>query len=376
MSNIQENIDINYGVFKVRCENAQYNILYCAFDILNIKYKIYNLQNFSYQIRSHFFYIIVLIFLLFSTFFHAITKVQIFTVISHVFISNLKVLRKDISMKSIFTIWRTATGPLIIPMTNDYLFRALLQRNNFVLRGLIASLLHLKDSDIKSVVIANPIHLGESITDKTFILDINVILNNDTIINLELQVINEGNWKERSLSYLCRSFDQLKSGESYLAVKPAIQIGLLNFTLFEDAPEFYATYQMRNNRTNQLYSDKLKISVLDLSRVDLATEADKKYHLDDWAKLFNATTWEDLKMLAQNNEHIAEAASTIYELSEEEQIRLQCLAREDFLRTQKDRQIIQARKDAELAQKDAQIIDLEHQVASLTAELERLRTKQ
>jgi len=306
-------------------------------------------------------------------------------------------------MKSVFTMWRTAAGPLSIPMTNDYLFRALLQRNNFVLRGLIASLLHLTDSDIKSVVITNPIHLGESITDKTFILDINVILNNDTIINLELQVINQGNWKERSLSYLCRSFDQLKSGESYLAVKPAIQIGLLNFTLFEDAPEFYATYQMRNNRTNQLYSDKLRISVLDLSRIDLVTEVDQRYHLDDWAKLFNATTWEDLKMLAQNNEHIAEAASTIYELSEEEQIRLQCLAREDFLRTQKDRQIIQVRKDAELAQKkakieqldsqieqldsqiaqkdshiaqqDAQIVDLEHQVASLTAELERLRTK-
>lgn len=29
------------------------------------------------------------------------------------------------------------SGPLTIPMTNDYLFRALLQRNNKVLTGLI-----------------------------------------------------------------------------------------------------------------------------------------------------------------------------------------------------------------------------------------------
>lgn len=271
-------------------------------------------------------------------------------------------------MKSVFTMWRTATGPLSIPMTNDYLFRALLQRNNFVLRGLTASLLHRRDSDIKSVVITNPINLGECITDKTFILDINVILNNDTIINLELQVINEGNWKERSLSYLCRSFDQLKSGESYLAAKPAIQIGLLNFTLFEDAPEFYATYQMRNNRTNQLYSDKLRISVLDLSRVDLATPSDIRYHLDDWAKFFNAATWEDIKMLAQNNEYIAEAASTIYELTEEEKIRLQCQAREDFIRTQKDREYLQAQREALISEQAAQI-------NSLIAENKMLRSK-
>ena len=282
-------------------------------------------------------------------------------------------------MKSIFTMWRTATGPLSIPMTNDYLFRALLQRNNFVLRGLISSLLHRRDSDIKSVVITNPINLGECITDKTFILDINVILNNDIIINLELQIINEGNWKERSLSYLCRSFDQLKSGDNYLTVKPAIQIGLLNFTLFEDAPEFYATYQMRNKRTNQLYSDKLRISVLDLSRVDLATSSDIRYHLDDWAKFFNAATWEDIKMLAKNNEYIAEAATTVYELTKEEQIRLQCRAREDYIRTQNDRIYLMAQKDKELAEKlavieekDAQLTEKDAKIAELEAQLAKL----
>ena len=61
-------------------------------------------------------------------------------------------------------------GKLTIPMTNDYLFRALLQRNNKVLTGLIASLLHLSPSEISSVEITNPIVLGESTNDKTFSL--------------------------------------------------------------------------------------------------------------------------------------------------------------------------------------------------------------
>ena len=90
-------------------------------------------------------------------------------------------------------------GPLPIPMTNDYLFRALMQQNNRVLRALICSLLHLDDAEVSSVVISNPIELGKNIDDKTYILDIKVSLNGHTVIDLEMQVVNEGNWPERSL---------------------------------------------------------------------------------------------------------------------------------------------------------------------------------
>lgn len=153
-------------------------------------------------------------------------------------------------------------GPLAVPMTNDYLFRALLQQNNQVLKGLICSLLHLEPNQVHTVEIVNPIELGSSITDKTFILDIKVSLNNFAAIDLELQVINEHNWVDRSLSYLCRNFDTLAKGGDYQNTKPTIQIGLLNFTLFPSYPEFYATYKLLNVKNHSLYSDKLRISVL------------------------------------------------------------------------------------------------------------------
>lgn len=265
------------------------------------------------------------------------------------------------------------SGPLIIPMTNDYLFRALLQHNNAVLKGLICSLLHLLPEKVYSVEITNPIVLGTAINDKTFILDIRISLNDNNVINLELQVINQHNWVERSLSYLCRAFDSLLIGDSYLEVKPVTQIGLLNFTLFPEHPEFYATYQLLNVKDYSLYSDKLRLSVLDLTRIDLATEEDRSCQLDCWARFFKATTWEELHMLAQNNETIGEAASTVYKLTQEERIRMECEAREDYYRTQRDMQLMMKRSTEKLEKLTAENEVLSNENEALSNENDRLR---
>ena len=70
-------------------------------------------------------------------------------------------------------------------MTNDYMFRYILQKNKKVLKGLISSVLHLDSKMIKSIEITNPINLSDNVFGKNFILDIDVLLNNDTKINLE-----------------------------------------------------------------------------------------------------------------------------------------------------------------------------------------------
>lgn len=75
--------------------------------------------------------------------------------------------------------------------------------------------------------------------------------------------------------------------------------------------------------------------MLDLTKINLATEEDKHYQIDYWASHFKSTTWEELNMLAQNNEYIREASDTIYQLTKKEKIRQQCEAREDYLRRQR-----------------------------------------
>ena len=265
--------------------------------------------------------------------------------------------------------WKQATGELNIKLVNDYLFRALLQKNNRVLKGLIASLLHMKMEDIQSVIIKNEIILGKHIPDKAFILDIRVLMNDNSIINLEMQVVDQCNWVERSMSYLCRCFDNLVKGDDYINAKPVVQIGLLDYTLFPDAPEFYASYYLMNEKSHKIYSDKLRISVVDLTHIDLATDEDKLYGIDHWARLFKSRTWEDLKMLAENNPIIDEAASTIYSISQDnillEQIRArdEAIAHENYLRKQMEEQTKQRQEDALL-------------IESLRKEIEDLRRNQ
>lgn len=119
-----------------------------------------------------------------------------------------------------------------------------------------------------------------------------------------MQVLNEHNRTERSLCSLCRSFDNLNAGEDYLSVKPAVQIGLLDFTLFPQSPEFYSTYQFLSVKNHMLYSVKLSLAVVDLTQINLATDEDRIYGIDRWAALFKAATWEEIRMIVQKDDTI------------------------------------------------------------------------
>ncbi|MDD2971655.1 MAG: PD-(D/E)XK nuclease family transposase [Lachnospiraceae bacterium] len=162
-----------------------------------------------------------------------------------------------------------------------------MQDNKNVLKGLVCSLLHLKEKEVNSI------------------------------------------------GYLSRKFDQLNRGSAYSNIFPVHQIGILNFTLFPECPEFYATNKIMNVRNHHIYSDKFTLSVLDLTQIHIANERDISYQLDYWAKLFLAKTWEDIKMLADKNDAIKEAAATMYVMSADEKIRMQCEARERYEYEQK-----------------------------------------
>ena len=92
-------------------------------------------------------------------------------------------------------------------------------------------------------------------------------------------------------------------------------------------------------------------------------------------------------MLAQKDKYIEEASATIYELSQEENIRLQCEAREDYYRRQRsiqnqiknlertitEKDDVIAEKDTAIAEKDAVIANQKALITALKSEIEQLK---
>ena len=106
--------------------------------------------------------------------------------------------------------------------------------------------------------------------------------------------------------------------------------------------------------------------MLDLDQIEQATDEDKQWKLDYWARLFKAETWEDLKMLAQQDNVFMETCETIYQKNQNDEARQWCETYEEAARIART---IERKHERALAQKDAIIAEDKRLLASKDAEL-------
>lgn len=78
---------------------------------------------------------------------------------------------------------------------------------------------------------------------------------------------------------------------------------------------------------HEIYSGKFGINVLHLKAVDDDSVTKEPGELYEWAKLFKATSWEEIKMLAEKNEYLADTVVTLKQLTEDEKVKMQAEAR-------------------------------------------------
>ena len=263
-------------------------------------------------------------------------------------------------------------------MTNDFMFKAVLQRNQTALKGLLCALLHMRMEEIVVVRIQNPIEIGGVIDEKKMMLDLKLELNDSRILDIEMQVVDEGNWSERSLAYLCRAFDQLEKGDKYLDVKETIHIGILNFTPQGFPEKLYLEYYFYNLDTAHKYSDKMSIRVLQLNQLKKELDEQIRPEIYNWAQLFKAETWEEMRMLAERDESIKECIFTYKELTADEKARMQSEARDDYYRRLNWAEERGIRKGMEKGMEQAQketartlVSNVNHVMESFRVDLER-----
>ena len=210
----------------------------------------------------------------------------------------------------------------IISLKYDFSFKYLFQ-NEAVRRHFISDALGIPLKEIRSVRMANTFLWKQYWKQKQGILDVVLELNDDSKVNVELQIEVMSYWDKRSLFYWAKMFTEgLLSGQKYKKLKRCICISILGFDL-DNRPEYHKVYRLRDE-TGHEFSDMMEIQVIELNKTLNGTN-----RMDEWIRLFNAKTEEDLDMLEASTKNIGilEAVKEVRIMSLRKTLRLMHEAR-------------------------------------------------
>ncbi|WP_343083564.1 Rpn family recombination-promoting nuclease/putative transposase [Blautia producta] len=212
----------------------------------------------------------------------------------------------------------------------DFCFKELMEDAE-VRRGFTAAVLHIPPEEIAETVLL-PTSLRKKYEgDKLGILDVRVLLNNSTQIDIEIQVSPFPLWPERSLFYLAKMFtDQIEKGEGYERLEKCVHVGILDFILFGEDEEYYSCFHIREDLRNRLYTDKREVHILELPK--LKKNDYPETELLNWAKFMNAERQEEFEEMAEKDKYIEKAYEALKNISADDEKRLEYEAREKALR--------------------------------------------
>ena len=178
--------------------------------------------------------------------------------------------------------------------TNDILFKMVFVSEQGLLKRLVAAMLCIQPEAVESLVVKNPEVYAENIKEKYCRLDINMKVGGQ-LIDLEMQVKNEGDFPERSLFYWAQMYTtSIDSGGEYSELLQTIVINILGFKLF-DCLEFKSEFKLLETSRHTILTDRMAMYFYELPK--LPDVKDAKDELKMWLSLFKATTVEDFNRI-------------------------------------------------------------------------------
>ncbi len=194
--------------------------------------------------------------------------------------------------------------------------------------GFLAAVLKLDPVDIKSTRILNPYLRQTHADDKLGILDVRILMNDDTEIDTEIQLSELLVWSDRSLFYASKMYtDQIKPGQKYNVFKKCVSISILDFVLFEEQTNFYSCFHILEDTKHFKYTDKMEFHVIELPKLPPKLSDDSS-SVELWAKFINAEETEEFYMIAEKDPYIKSAYNQLQLISQDDQKRLEYEARE------------------------------------------------
>ncbi len=214
-----------------------------------------------------------------------------------------------------------------LKITNDFVFKKIFgkQENEVLLKDLLTSILNIS---IQKIQIKSDVVLEKVLEEnKTGILDIQAMADNNKLVNIEIQVKDEYNIKERSLYYWSAMYHNgLGKGNNYKEGIQTIAINILNFNCFEDGP-YHEIGRIKRDYNNEIVTDKLELHFIQIPKFrekGLKIES----NLDAWMHFINNENKKGVELAMKKNNVIKKAAKELEYLSGDEEIRRIAFLRE------------------------------------------------
>ncbi len=209
--------------------------------------------------------------------------------------------------------------------------------------GFLSAVLKLNPKDINKTMILNTNLRKIHKEDKQGILDVRILMNDNTEIDIEIQLAELKVWADRSLFYMSKMYvDQISAGQNYAKFKKCVSISILNFNLFSNDlknkqdilgkenildDEFYSCFHIREDNHHFLYTDKMEFHVIELPKLPKELKENNTDILL-WAKFINAEREEEFQMLASKNTYIDSAYERLQVISQDKQKQMEYDARQ------------------------------------------------
>jgi predicted transposase/invertase (TIGR01784 family) len=181
---------------------------------------------------------------------------------------------------------------------NDYIFQKLLgeKGDEEQLLSFLNAVLERTDKDklITVEILTSKILTAEIIGDKMSILDIVAKTDNDTRVNIEVQLRNYGNMDKRSMFYWGKEYTRgLEAGQDYILLPNVIAINLINFD-FIPLDDFHTIFHIWEDKHRYKLNDVLEIHFIEMPKFMKLKEKDMTNPLHRWLTFFNQHTNEKL----------------------------------------------------------------------------------
>ena len=217
-----------------------------------------------------------------------------------------------------------------LKVSNDYVFKRIFghKNNREILKDLLEAI--LPDIEIKTLTVQKDVTLERKlIENKLGILDITATLNDNTVVNIEMQVANQYNIIDRSLFYWSGLYhDGLMKGQDYIDNARTICICILDYNEFEEGP-FHEIATITRQYKNLQLTDKLELHYIQLPKFREKCKVISS-KLDEWLTFISTNNLEELRMI--DNKYVKQATEELEYLTGDEAERRIAFLREKAIR--------------------------------------------